>query len=326
MLTAISDSRAHMIVGIPKETLPGEGRVACVPSGVRTLRAAGHAVLIEQDAGLRSGFGDDEYIRAGAEVVGTAEDLYERAALIWKVLAPSTYESSLFRGGQRLLALLPRGAALPKDARAVDGLLWPGPAGDFPARVAMSEIAGRLAVEAASHVLQQPNGGRGLLLGGVAGVPPAEVVILGAGVAGRGAADLALGMGARVTVLDTSLPALRALRTTTLVATPAAIERAIAQADVVIAAVRVPGEPAPRLCRAAHLTLMQPGAVVVDLSIAEGGAFETTPHTSLHEPSVIVNGIVHIGVSNFAGAVPRTASVALSHAWIGCAMQLVATQ
>lgn len=318
--------REAMIVGIPKETLPGEGRVACVPSGVRTLRAAGHSVLIEQDAGLASGFGDDEYIRAGAEVVPTVEDLLERAELVWKVLAPSPHESGLLRDGQTLLALLPLRPVLPDAVRVVDGLAWPGPAGDYPARVAMSEIAGRLAVEAASHALQQPNGGRGLLLGGVVGVPPAEVVILGAGVAGRGAAELALGMGANVTALDVSLPALRGVRATTLVATPAAIERALARADVVIAAVRVPGAQAPRLCRAAHLSLMQPGAVVVDLSITEGGAFETTPHTTLHAPTAVVSGIVHIGVPNFAGAVPRTASVALSHAWLGRALELAGGQ
>lgn len=311
-----------MIIGIPRETLAHEGRVAGVPSAVRTLRSLGHGVLIEQEAGVRAGFGDDEYIRAGAEVVPTAEEVIDRSELLWKVEAPSPHELTLLRSGQSMLALLPAPIRLPEGVRAHDGLSWPGVHGDFPARVAMSEIAGRMAVEAASHALQQPNGGRGLLLGGVAGVPPAEVVVLGAGVAGRGATDLALAMGARVTVLDISLPALRAVRTTALVATPSAIERALAGADVVIAAVRTPQQAAPRLCRAAHLSLMQPGAIIVDLSITEGGAFETTPVTTLSHPSVVVGGVVHIGVPNFPGAVPRTASVALSHAWLDLVIRL----
>lgn len=273
-------------------------------------------MLIEQDAGVRSGFGDDEYIRAGAEIVPTAEELVDRAELVWKVLGPSEHEHTLLHGGQRLVALLPIPVVLPEGVIAHDGLAWPGRQSEFPVRVAMSEIAGRLAVEAASHSLQQPNGGRGLLLGGVPGVPPAEVVVLGAGVAGRGATDLALALGARVTVLDISVPALRAVRTTALVATPSAIERAIAVADVVIAAVRVPGERAPRLCQRAHLALMAPGAIVVDLAIAEGGAFETTRLTTLADPARLIDGIVHIGVPNFPGAVPRTSSVALSHAWL----------
>jgi len=312
----------RMIVGILRETLSGEGRVAAVPSAVRTLRALGNVVIVEQEAGVRAGFGDDEYIRAGAEIVPTAEEVFDRADLVWKVLAPSEHERTLFRPRQALLALLPGAPSPLDDVLAVDGLAWPGRHGDFPARVAMSEIAGRMAVEAASQALQQPNGGRGLLLGGVAGVPPAEVVVIGAGVAGRGATELALAMGARVTVLDISLPALRSVRTTALVATPSAIERAIAGADVVIAAVREAGKPAPRVCRAAHLALMQPGAIVVDLSIAEGGAFQTTPVTSLARPSVLVAGVVHIGVPNFPGAVPRTASVALSHAWLDLAVEL----
>ena len=191
-----------MIVGILRETLSGEGRVAAVPSAVRTLRALGNVVIVEQEAGVRAGFGDDEYIRAGAEIVPTAEEVFDRAQLVWKVLAPSGHERTLFRPGQVLLALLPGAPSPVDDVRVVDGLAWAGRHGDFPARVAMSEIAGRMAVEAASQALQQPNGGRGLLLGGVAGVPPAEVVVLGAGVAGRGATELALAMGARVTVLD----------------------------------------------------------------------------------------------------------------------------
>lgn len=311
-----------MIIGIPRETVAHEGRVASVPSAVRMLHSRGHTVLIEQEAGVRAGFGDDEYIRAGAEIVPTAEELYDRSELVWKVMAPSQHELTLLRAGQSLLALLPTPVKLPEGVTAHDGLSWPGVHGDFPARVAMSEIAGRMAVEAASQALQQPNGGRGLLLGGVAGVPPAEVVVLGVGVAGRCATDLALAMGARVTALDISLPALRAVRTTALVATPAAIERAIAGADVVIAAVRTPGRDAPRLCRAAHLSLMQPGAIVVDLSITEGGAFETTPLTTLVRPSALVGGVVHIGVPNFPGAVPRTASVALSHAWLDLVVEI----
>ncbi len=300
-----------MHIGIPRETGPQEGRVAANPSAVRTLVAAGHLVLIEQGAGLASGFGDDDYIRAGAEIAPTAEEVYDRATLLWKVLRPSAHEATLLRPGHTVAALLHQGPPLPEGVRGVALER----AGDGRVRAAMSDIAGRLAVEAASVALQRHHGGRGLLLGGVPGVPRASVVVLGAGIAGRGAAGLASALGADVTVLDTDLGALRALpRLRTLLATPHAVERATAEADVVIGAVRDGDGAAPRLLTRAHLALLQPGTVLVDLSITDGGAFESTALTSLAAPSVVVDGVVHIGVPNFAGGVPRTASLALGQA------------
>lgn len=310
-----------MHIGIPRETGPQEGRVAASPSAVRSLTSAGHTVLVEQNAGLASGFGDDDYIRAGAEIAPTAEEIYDRSVLLWKVLRPSAHESTLLRRGQTVAALLHTGPPLPEGVRgyALER------AGDGRVLASMSDIAGRLAVEAASVALQRPHGGRGLLLGGVPGVPRASVVVLGAGTAGRCAASLAAAMGADVTVLDTDLSRLRALpQLRTLVATAHAIERATAEADVVLGAVRDTDGAAPRLLTRAHLALLQPGTVLVDLSVTDGGAFESTVLTSLDAPSVVVDGVVHIGVPNFAGGVPRTASLALGQAALPFLLDLAA--
>lgn len=298
-----------MHIGIPRETGPQEGRVAATPSAVRALVAAGHVALVEMDAGLAAGLSDDDYLRAGAEIVPTAEELHHRAALVWRVLRPEGHARSLLRPGQVVAALLHQGEALPEgvDALALEG---------FPeVLAAMSEIAGRLAIEAASAALQRQNGGRGLLLGGVPGVPRAHVVVLGAGTAGRGAATLAAAMGADVTVLDVDLGRLRALPgLRTLLATPHTIERTCADADVVVGAVRDAAGRAPRLLTRAHLALLQPGAVLVDLSVTDGGAFASTEPTTLESPTRVVDGVVHVAVPNFAGGVPRTASPALAQA------------
>lgn len=309
-----------MRVGVPRETGPQEGRVAATPSAVMALVGAGHAVVVEQGAGLASGFADDEYIRAGGEIAPTAEEVWDRADLVWKVLRPSAHERTLLRPGQRVAALLHTGDPLPEG---VEGIALER-AGDGRVLAAMSDIAGRLAVEAASIALQRPNGGRGLLLGGVAGVPRASVVVLGAGTAGRGAALLAAAMGADVTVLDTDLGRLRALPTRTLLATAHTIERATADADVIVGAVRDEDGRAPQLLTRAHLALLQPGAVLVDLSVLDGGAFASTVVTTLDAPAVVIDGIVHIGVPNFAGGVPRTASLALSQAALPFVVSLLA--
>ena len=276
-------------------------------------------MLVEQSAGAASGWPDDAYIAAGAEIVPTVEECLHRADAVWKVMAPSAHECRLLRSGQRVLAL---GHAGPEGAwpRLPDGVIHVRLERHDAVRAAMSDIAGRLAVDVAGRALQAPEGGRGLLLGGVPGVEPARVAIVGAGVAGRSAAMVAVALGAAVRVLDTELVQLRALAREvpgchTLLATDHAIERALADADVVIAAVRVPGHDiSPRIAERAHLALMQPGAVVVDLSILDGGAFSTTPLTELGAPCADVDGIVHVGVVNLAGAVPRTASHALAQA------------
>jgi len=298
-----------MHIGVPRETGPQEGRVAATPSAVRALVADGHVALVEMDAGLASGLSDDDYLRAGAEIVPTAEELHDRAELVWRVLRPVGHERSLLRPGQVVAALLHDGEPLPDG---VEGLaLERHP----EVLAAMSELAGRLAVEAASAALQRQNGGRGLLLGGVPGVARAHVVVLGAGTAGRGAATLAAAMGADVTVLDTDLARLRALPgLRTLLATPHTVERSCADADVVIGAVRDGTGAAPRVMSRAHLALLQPGSVLVDLSVTDGGAFESTVPTTLEHPTRLVDGIVHVAVPNFAGGVPRTASPALAQA------------
>ncbi len=304
-----------MRISVAKESYTSEGRVAAAPSAVRSLTTRGAAVLVEQGAGSASGWPDDSYIRAGAEICPTPEELYGRADLVWKVMPPSPHEARLVREDCRVYCL---GHALPPDrAGAVSRrvALDAHPA----VRAAMGSIAGRIAVHAASHALQRQNGGRGLLLGGVVGVEPAEVVVIGAGDAGRAAVAASLGVGASVRVLDVDLAQLQALHQSlpgarTLVATPAAIERALAVADVVIACVRDASGVAPRVASRDHLSLMARGAVVVDLSITDGGAFESTPITDLDSPFHDVEGVVFVGVPNFAGAVPRTSSVALSAA------------
>ncbi|MEN9787166.1 MAG: alanine dehydrogenase [Pseudomonadota bacterium] len=292
-----------MRIGIPRETWPDEARVAALPSAARALVAAGHEVLVEHFAGVAAGHPDDAYIAAGAESVPTPEELCARGDLLWKVMPAHGHEARLVGDAERVWDV-------GRLARASDTV-----------RAAMSEIAGRLAVEAASTALQTPRGGRGLLLGGVPGVDPAEVVVLGAGVAGSVAARLASAMGARVRVLDTRVERLRALPGVhSVVATPHTVEHALALADVVIVAVRGDDDTVPVLADRAHLAIMQPGAVVVDLSVAQHpsgdgpSAFATTPRTTLESPAAMVDGIVHIGVPNLAGAVPRTASAALSQA------------
>lgn len=301
----------NSVVGVPRETAADEGRIAATPAAVRALVNAGRTVLVEQEAGSASGFSDEEYLRAGAELVPTAEELYGRSDRIWKVCRPEGHELSLLRPEHQLLCLVHDGPPLPCRVNAAEKLQ--NPRGDAPVRAAMAEIAGRLAVEAASQALQLVQGGRGLLLGGVPGVDPAEVVVIGIGTAGRAAASLASAMGASVTALDLDLSRLRALGlpgVRTVVANAHSVERALARADVVIAAVRDAQGAAPRLAGRGHLALMAPGAVVVDLSILDGGAFATTPRTTLSRPAELVDGIVHIGVPNLPGAVPRTSSVA----------------
>ncbi len=302
-----------MRVAIPRETFEGEARVAASPSAVRALVSSGHEVWVEQSAGLDSGFADDEYIRAGAQVAPTPEECFDRGELVWKVLRPSSHELTLLRPGQRVAACQHAGeayaGAIHLERTEVNGRR--------PVLEAMSEIAGRLAVEQASTALSRQHGGRGLLLGGVPGVEPARVVIIGAGTAGRAAASLAAAVGAAVTVLDSDIGKLRSLRlpgAQTRWATPHELERALVVADVVIAAVRANDGDVPRVATRAHLSLLEPGSVVVDLSIVDGGAFESTPLTTLDRPTAVVDGIVHVGVPNLAGGVPRTASIALSQA------------
>lgn len=315
-----------MRIGVPKEIQAQEQRVALTPAGVRRLSGAGNPVLVERGAGAGSGFADDEYIGAGAEIVPTAEELWGRAELVWKVEAPLPSECAYLRAGQLLFCFL----HLAADRALTLSLLKSGVIafscetvqknGRLPLLAPMSEVAGRLAVQAGARCLELHNGGRGVLLGGVPGVAPARVAVLGGGVAGRNAATLAAGMGADVTVLDLDADVLRHLeeldrgRIKTLFSSAETLETALSDADLLIGALLLPGARCPRLVSRAHLSLMKPGAVLVDLAIDQGGVAETSRPTTHAEPAYIVDGIVHFAVPNLPGAVPRTSTPALANA------------
>ncbi len=316
-----------MIVGVPREIRPQEERVALTPSAARTLVRAGHAVLVQQGAGRGSGLTDDEYIRAGAEIAPTAEDVFARADLVWKVEDPLPAEMGLLRSGQTLLCFLHLPVRPDLAARLADlGVTAFGmetfrtPAGALPLLRPLSEIAGHLAILEGARCLQIQQGGLGILLGGSTGVAAARVVILGAGTVGRSAARAAIGFGAEVRALDVDLEALRWFdtflpgRVHTSFATPHAVEESLLQADLVVGAALAPGQRSPRLVARDQVGLLQPGAVLLDVAVDMGGCFETTVPGTLADPCRVVDGVVHHAVPNLCGAVPRTATYALVHA------------
>jgi len=318
-----------MIVGVPKEIKPQENRVGLVPSGIRSLVASGHKVLVQAGAGTGSGLSDEEYRSAGAETVDTIEDVYEQAEMIWKVKEPLAAEYGLLREGQILYTYLhlapdPAQTRALLDAKVV-GIAYETvelPSGQLPLLTPMSEVAGRLSVQAGAHCLEKYQGGRGVLLGGVPGVAPAQVAILGGGIVGLNAAKVAVGMGADVTMLDINLDRLRWFddtfhgRIKTLFSTPFNIERAIGWADLVIGAVLIPGARAPKLITREMLSLMKPGAALVDVAVDQGGCVETTHATTHAEPIYVVDNVVHYAVANMPGAVARTSTFALNNATI----------
>ena len=316
-----------MHIGVPREIKASEFRVGLTPDSVRELTRSGHAVTVESGAGLGLGAGDDLYQAAGARIVDTAAAVFDAAELIVKVKEPQPEEVRLLTPRHVLFTYLHLAAA-PELAA---GLASSGATciayetvtaadGSLPLLAPMSEVAGRLSIQAGARCLERTMGGAGLLLGGVPGVPAASVVVLGGGVVGTQALRMALGLEARVTVLDKSLPRLRALaaefggRLTTVHATGVAIERAVAGADLVIGAVLVPGAAAPRLVSRAMLGQMKPGSVLVDVAIDQGGCAETSHPTTHTEPTFVVDGIVHYCVANMPGAVPRTSAQALNNA------------
>ncbi|HVY24236.1 MAG TPA: alanine dehydrogenase [Steroidobacteraceae bacterium] len=315
-----------MHVGIPKEIKIHEYRVGMTPAGVKELTNAGHAVMVEKEAGIGAGFDDAEYLDTGARI-GTQRDVYAHSEMIVKVKEPQPAEYELLQPAHVLFTYLHL-AANPALARAllerhVTAIAYEtvtASTGSLPLLTPMSEVAGRMSVQVAAACLQRVNGGRGILLGGVPGVAPGKVVILGGGVAGMHAATIALGMGADVTVVDKSLPRLRELsahfagRIKTVYSTSAAIASLIATADVVIGAALIPGAAAPRLITREMLKNMQPGAVLVDIAIDQGGCFETSHPTTHADPIYVVDGIVHYCVANIPGAVPRTSTLALTNA------------
>ena len=316
-----------MLIGVPKEIKNNEFRVGMTPGSVREAVRHGHAVLVEHNAGEGIGCSDDAYREAGASIAGSAPEIYSRAGLIVKVKEPQPAEIRLLQPGQVLFTYL----HLAPDPEQTRGLLESGctaiayetitdAQGGLPLLAPMSEVAGRMAVQVGAAALQKPNGGRGVLLGGVPGVLPGRVLILGGGVVGSNAAQMALGLGAEVTLIDRSIPRLRALeerfgaRLRTLAISQEAIEAQLRHADLVIGAVLVPGAAAPKLVRREHLATMQPGTVLVDVAIDQGGCFETSHPTTHAEPAYVIDGIVHYCVANMPGAVPRTSTFALNNA------------
>lgn len=316
-----------MRIGCPKEIKSHEYRVGLTPSATREAVAHGHRVLIEAGAGDGAGFPDGDYIAAGAEIADSAEAVYAEAELIVKVKEPQGAERGWLREGQVVFAYL----HLAPDPDQARDLLASGVTaiayetvtdarGGLPLLAPMSDVAGRLAPQVGAWALQRPNGGRGVLLGGVPGVQPANVVVIGGGVVGTHAARIAAGMGARVTVLDKSLTRLRYLDEvfaglfSTRYATAATTEDLVAGADMVIGAVLVPGGATPTLIRREQLGMLRPGAVLVDVSIDQGGCFETSRPTTHEDPIYEVDGIIHYCVGNMPGAVARTSTLALGHA------------
>lgn len=316
-----------MIVGVPTEIKTEEYRVAITPVGVRELTARGHEVLVQSGAGEGSSIPDDEYRAVGARIVADAAEVFGSADLVLKVKEPQPSEMALLREGQVLFTYLHL-AAYPEEAK---GLIDSGvvaiayetvqlPDGSLPLLAPMSEIAGRMAAQAGAHHLEKPSGGRGLLIGGVAGVPPARVLVLGAGNAGRNAAAIASGMGAEVLVLDLNIDRLRHIdevfhgRIITVRSSMHAIDELVRTADIVVGAVLVAGARAPVVVSEEHVKAMRPGSVVVDISIDQGGCIATSRETSHAEPTFVVDGVVHYAVGNIPGAVPNTSTYALTNA------------
>jgi alanine dehydrogenase len=314
------------LVGVPKEIKDHEYRVGLIPSTVRELVSKGHRVLAESGAGHGAGISDDAYLAAGAELVARADELFDRAELIVKVKEPLAQERKKLKRGQILFTYLHLAADLCQTeelvASGVSAIAYEtvtSAQGTLPLLVPMSEVAGRMAPQVGAHYLEKENGGRGVLLGGVPGVPPADVLILGSGVVGTNAALIALGMGANV-VMAGHLNSLRRAtsqlgpRLRTVFSVPQAIEALCRRADLVIGAVLVPGAKAPKLIAAEMVKAMKQGAVIVDVSIDQGGCAETSRPTTHSQPTYVVHGVVHYCVTNMPGAVARTSTFALSSA------------
>ncbi len=324
-----------MQVGVLKEIKDNEYRVSMVPAGVRALVEAGHTVVVQDGAGLGSGIDNTAFQAAGAVIVSDAAAIFRRADLILKVKEPQQQEIPLLRRGQVLFTYLHLAPA-PKLTR---GLLDSGVTaiayetitdrdGGLPLLTPMSEVAGRMAIQIGAFYLQRTMGGRGILPGGVPGVPPGDVVILGGGTVGINAAMMACGLGARVTIVDKSLPRLRYLdeifqgRVVTVASTGAYIAEAVRRADMLIGAVLVPGASAPRLVTRAMVGTMKKGSVIIDVAVDQGGCIETTRPTTHSAPTFEVDGVVHYCVANMPGAVPRTSTFALTNATLPYALKI----
>ena len=324
-----------MLIGVPKEIKNHEYRVGLTPSSVMELAKHGHQVMIERNAGAGVDFSDDQYLVAGAEIVTTAEEIFARSDMVIKVKEPQPQECKMLRAGQILYTYL----HLAPDPDQTKLLVESGATcvayetvtdadGGLPLLAPMSEVAGRMSVQAGAHHLEKAQGGRGVLLAGVPGVAPAKVLVIGGGVVGNNAALMAVGMGADVTILDRSIPRLRQLdneyegRARCVFSTNAAIEEYALEADLVIGAVLVHGAAAPKLLSSDLVKRMKKGAVVVDVAIDQGGCFETSKATTHDQPTYIVDEVVHYCVANMPGGVARTATMALNNATLPYAIAL----
>jgi alanine dehydrogenase len=324
-----------MIIGIPKEIKDNEYRVALPPGGVETLVHAGHRVLVQEGAGLDSGFVEEDYVQSGATLVARAEDVWEGAELVVKVKEPLPAEFAYLRPGLLLFTFLHLAAdealteaLLAKQVTAIGYETVQTADGALPLLKPMSEIAGRMAVQIGAHYLEQTYGGRGVLLGGVPGVRAASVVILGGGTVGANAAEIALGMRARVTVIDNNLERLRFLdqvwqgRVTLVASNHRSIFEAVRRAELLIGAVLLPGARAPILVTEEMIATMAPGSVVIDVAVDQGGCIETAHITSHSAPIYLKHGVIHYAVANIPGAVPRTSTLALSNATLPYVLKL----
>lgn len=325
-----------MLVGVPKEIKSQENRVGLVPSSVREIIRSGSQVLVEKGAGLGIGISDDDYRNAGADVVPSADDVFSNAELIVKVKEPQPIECKRLREGQTLFTYL----HLAPDPQQTRLLMESGVTaiayetvtennGGLPLLAPMSQVAGRMSIQAGAHCLEMAQGGSGVLLGGVPGVAAGTVVVIGGGVVGTNAVRMAMGMEARVVVLDRSLPRLNELdfqfgsKINTVYSTVDAIEHYIRHADLVIGAVLVPGAAAPKLVTRSMLKSMRPGSVLVDVAIDQGGCFETSRPTTHQEPTYVVDNVVHYCVANMPGAVPRTSTFALNNATLPFVLSII---
>lgn len=325
-----------MIIGIPKEIKNWENRVSLTPSGAKTLIDYGHTVLVQTNAGDGSGFADEEYINVGAKIIPTIEEVYSKSDMIIKVKEPQESEYELLKEGQLLFTYLHL-AVEPKLTKAllkrkVNGVAYETiqtKNGELPLLTPMSEIAGRMAVQIGASFLEKPHGGRGVLLGGVPGVMPADVVIIGGGVVGLNATKIAFGMGANVTVLDLNLNRLRYFddifhgKVKTLMSNSSNIELCATYADLLVGAVLIPGAKAPSLVTEDMVKKMKKGSVIVDVAIDQGGIFETIDRVTTHEnPVYEKHGVMHYSVANIPGAVARTSTIALTNATLPYAIRL----
>jgi alanine dehydrogenase len=329
------EANEQMIIGVPKEIKNNENRVAITPAGVMSFVNAGHKVIIEKDAGVGSGFTNEDYMNAGAQIIENAADVWTQADMVMKVKEPLASEYKYFRPGLILFTYLHL-AAEPELARELKekGVIAIAyetvqVGRSLPLLTPMSEVAGRMAAQIGAQFLEKPKGGKGILLAGVPGVSRGKVTIIGGGAVGTNAAKVAIGLGADVTIIDLSADRLRELddifgnQINTLMSNPMNIAQAVAESDLVIGAVLIPGAKAPKLVTEEMVKAMKPGSVIVDVAIDQGGIVETSDHVTTHDnPTYVKHGVVHYAVANMPGAVPRTSTIALTNVTIPYALQI----